>query len=151
MSYKLKEITIRMDNTVNSKKKLAEIWEDVESGKIPILFNSQHQFQQGISPISKYSNYSKENGDYDFSIMGVKVDFFKQIEAKVIKKLYKKYDASNDDGDINVCSQKAWDMVNIEQNSGEINRAYTVDYESSVPAEYTKDGKAHCYLYISIK
>ena len=35
--------------------------------------------------------------------------------------------------------------------SGLIERAYICDYESNVPPEYTKDGKAHCYLYISVK
>ena len=28
---------------------------------------------------------------------------------------------------------------------------FTVDYESSVPKEFSKDGKAHCYLYIAVK
>ncbi|MCH4239532.1 MAG: AraC family transcriptional regulator, partial [Oscillospiraceae bacterium] len=37
------------------------------------------------------------------------------------------------------------------QKSGNIRRAFTTDYESSVPAKFTKDGKAHCYLYIAVK
>ncbi|MHB9323712.1 AraC family transcriptional regulator, partial [Fusobacterium polymorphum] len=32
-----------------------------------------------------------------------------------------------------------------------LKRAFTVDYESSVPAEFSNDGKAHCYLYIAIE
>lgn len=152
MSYKLKTITIRTNNTVEGVNKIEQIWEDVSSGKLPILFDNEHKFQQGISPISKYSNYSSdENGDYDFSIMGVTADFFQQIEEKVSKGMYKKYDESNDDGEMVICSKKAWEKVWSEQKSGVINRAFTVDYESSVPAEYTKDGKAHCYLYIAIQ
>ncbi len=30
-------------------------------------------------------------------------------------------------------------------------RAFSSDYESSVPVEYTKDGKAHCFLYIAVQ
>ena len=47
--------------------------------------------------------------------------------------------------------QKAWERVWAEQKNGGIVRAFTMDYESSVPAEYTKDGKAHCYLYIAVR
>lgn len=38
-----------------------------------------------------------------------------------------------------------------EQKSGDIKRAFIVDYESTVSPEYTNDGKAHCYLYIAIE
>ncbi len=44
---------------------------------------------------------------------------------------------------------------NSERGMAKINellkRAFTIDYESAVPAEYTKEGKAHCYLYIAIR
>jgi hypothetical protein len=45
-------------------KKITELWQDIISGKLPILFGSEHIFQQGISPVSKYCNYeSDENGN----------------------------------------------------------------------------------------
>ena len=50
-----------------------------------------------------------------------------------------------------MCSQKAWEQVNNDCQIGVIERANERDYESNVPPEYTKDGKAHCYLYISVK
>lgn len=152
MAYKLSGITIRTNNTDEGMKKIGEIWCDVTSGKLPILFDNDHQFQQGISPISKYSNYaSDETGDYDLSILGVTADFFDQMEQQVCKGLYKKYDVSDDHGNIGECARKAWETVWEEQKRGEIKRTFTTDYESSVPAEYTKDGKAHCYLYIAVR
>ena len=49
------------------------------------------------------------------------------------------------------CANKAWSKVWQLTASGKLRRAFTIDYESTVPAEYTKDGKAHCYLYIAVK
>ncbi len=152
MAYTITQITVRTNNTAEGMKKIEEVWCDIISGKLPILFDSEHNFLKGISPISRYDNYdSDENGDYDLSIMGVTSDFFKVIESKVSKGMYKKYDESNRNGDISLCTKKAWQKVWDEQQSGDITRAFTADYESSVPAEYTKDGKAHCYLYIAVQ
>lgn len=152
MAYCLSAITIRTNNTPDGINKIAELWQDVSNGKLPILFDSEHNFQPGISPISQYSNYaSDENGDYDLSILGITSDFFAQMEEKVSQGRYKKYDACSADDDLTQCTQKAWEMVWREQASGQIQRAFTLDYESSVPAKYTKDGQAHCYLYIAVK
>lgn len=151
MAYILNEVTIRTNNTEAGLKKIEEIWRDITNGKLPVLFDSEHHFQPGISPISRYSNYaSDETGDYDLSILGVTSDFFMQMEQEVSKGRYKKYDVSDDSGDIDICAKKAWETVWNEQKSGQIKRAFSVDYESTVPAEYTKDKKAHCYLYIAV-
>ncbi|GAA0127496.1 GyrI-like domain-containing protein [Clostridium sp. CTA-19] len=152
MAYKLKEVTVRLNSSEEGMKIIGQIWDDVESGKLPILFDSEHRFQKGASPVSKYSNYSKDqNGEYDYTIMAVTADFFKKMETKVNKGFYKKYNEKDETGEINVCSKKAWEKVWSEQKLGNINRAFTEDYESTVPGKYTKDGKAHCYLYIAIK
>lgn len=151
MAYQLNAITIRTNNTADGMKKIEEIWNDVASGKLPLLFDSEHVFRQGISPISMYSNYeSDETGEYDLCIMGVTADFFGRLETLVREGHYRKYDVSNDDGDIGICTKQAWGKVWEEQSNGTIKRAFTKDYESTVPAEYTKDGKAHCYLYIAV-
>jgi predicted transcriptional regulator YdeE len=90
MAYKLKEVTIRTNNSEEGTKIISEIWADVASGKLPILFDTEHVFQKGISPVSKYSNYSSDqNGDYDLTIMAVTADFFRKMEAAVSKGLYK--------------------------------------------------------------
>jgi predicted transcriptional regulator YdeE len=152
MAYKLKEVTIRTNNSEEGSKIISEIWKDIESGKLPILFNTEHMFQQGVSPVSKYSNYSSnEKGDYDFTIMAVTADFFQKMETAVTKGLYKKYDEKDESGEIAICARKAWEKVWLEQKSGDIKRTFTEDYESTVPSEYTKDGKPHCYLYIAIQ
>lgn len=150
MAYQLKSVSIRTNNSDTGMKKINEIWQDILNGKLPILFDSEHQFQNGVSPVSKYSNYeSDENGDYDLSIMAVTSDFFQEMETAVQQGKYKKYDEAADD--LTTCTQKAWNKVWNEQKEGTIHRLYSEDYESTVPSDYTKDGKAHCYLYIAVK
>ena len=149
MSYKLNAITIRANNTNEYKKEMKEIWRDIISGKLPILFDSEHNFQKGISPIYQYNNYSQDG--FDLSVMGVVSEFFKQLELEVAEGFYKKYEFSDTEGNIELCSQRAWEQVSADCISGLIERTYICDYESNVPSEYTKDGKAHCYLYVSVK
>ncbi|EEO40037.1 GyrI-like domain-containing protein (plasmid) [Fusobacterium vincentii] len=145
MSYRLKAVTIRTNNSEEGIRKIAELWGDVLTGKLPLLFD-------GIIPISQYSNYeSNEKGDYDISIVGVKHNFFEDIEKEVEKGLYKKYEANDENGNVELCTKKAWENVWNDTHSGILKRAFTIDYESSVPAEFSKDGKAHCYLYIAVK
>lgn len=150
MSYILNSVTIRTDNSQEGMSKIAQLWRDIESGALPVLFDSEHNFIKGISPVSSYSNYeSDENGKYDFTVMGVRTDFFAKTEERVNKGLFMKYEESGDD--ITESTQKAWTRVWQDSKNGVIQRSFKIDYESSVPAEYAKDGKAHCYLYISVK
>ena len=145
MAYRLKAVTIHTNNSEEGMRKIAELWEDVLIGKLPLL-------SDGIIPISQYSNYeSDENGNYDISIVGVKHNFFEDIEKEVEKGLYKKYEANDENGNVEICTRKVWKNVWNDTHSGILKRAFTIDYESSVPAEFSKDGKAHCYLYIAIK
>ena len=145
MSYRLKAVTIRTNNSEEGIRKIAELWEDVLTGKLPLL-------SDGIVPISQYSNYeSDEKGDYDISIVGVEHNFFEDIEKEVEKGLYKKYEAIDEIGSVELCTKKAWENVWNDTHSGVLKRAFTVDFESSVPKEFSKDGKAHCYLYIAIE
>ena len=63
MAYTLKAVTIRTNNSEEGIRKIAELWEDVLTEKLPLL-------SDGIIPISQYSNYeSDENGNYDISIV----------------------------------------------------------------------------------
>ena len=152
MAYKLNKITIRTNNSKEGIKNIGDVWKDITSGKLPILFDSEHVFQQGVSPVSKYSNYSSdENGEYDLTIMAVTADFFRKMDEEVSKGFYKKYDEKDEDREISVCARNAWERVWYEQKTGDIHRTFTADFESTVPSEYTKDGKAHCYLYVAIQ
>lgn len=150
MAYQLKSVTLRASNSESGMKQIEEVWANVASGALPILFDSEHTFQPGISPVSKYSNYeSDETGAYDFSILGVTSDFFEVLEDLVLLGKYKKYEQA--DEDLLLCTKQAWKQVWGDQKAGKLHRSFTEDYESSVPAEYTKDGKCHCYLYIAVK
>lgn len=152
MAYSIKGVTLRTDNSKAGMAKIDELWSDIESGKLPLLFNSGHELLKGISPVSRYNNYANdENGEYDLSILAVTADFFRKLENGVREGRYQKYDESDENGDISQCARKAWEKVWAEKQSGAIHRAFTEDYESTVPAQYTKDGKAHCYLYIAVK
>lgn len=146
MAYTLKSITLRTDNSTEGIAKIENLWKDIANAKLPILFDSEGQFQPGISPISIYSNYEDETrGMYDLTIEGVHADFFAEMEQKVAAGKYVKFDVADDD--LGVATKLAWQKV----WTGNLNRAFTQDYESTVPGEYTPDGKAHCYLYIAIK
>lgn len=150
MAYQLKSVTLRASNSESGMKKIEEVWADVASGALPILFDSEHTFQPGVSPVSKYSNYeSDETGAYDFSILGVSSDFFEALEGLVLLGKYKKYERAGKD--LLMCTKQAWEQVWGDQKAGKLCRSFTEDYESSVPAEYTKDGKCHCYLYIAVQ
>ena len=120
------------------------------TGKIPLDFIKNGVPVKGLSPISSYSDYeSDEKGKYNLSVMTVTAAFFAKMEELVAQGKYVKIDEKGET--ITDCANKAWSKVWQLTASGEIKRAFTIDYESTVPAEYTKDGKAHCYLYIAIK
>lgn len=152
MAYILDEVTIRTNNSPEGMENTAQLWRDVTEGRLPLLFDSEHNFRPGISPVSAYSNYADEDrGDYDLSIIAVRSDFFGALEQLVAAGEYRKYEAADPAGDLVACTEAAWRQVWEAQANGELRRAFTLDYESSVPAEYTKDGRAHCYLYIAVK
>ena len=130
MAYSLKSVTIRTDNSESGMAKINELWADIMTGKIPLDFVKNGVPVKGLSPISAYA-------------------FFAKMEELVTQRKYIKIDESGET--ITDCANKAWSKVWQLTASGEIKRAFTIDYESTVPAEYTKDGKAHCYLYIAIK
>ena len=63
---------------------IGELWRHIMDGRLPILFDSGHQFRAGISPVSRYSGYdSDETGSYDLTVMAVTSDFFTQMDEKV--------------------------------------------------------------------
>ena len=150
MAYSLKSVTIRTDNSESGMAKINELWADIMTGKIPLDFIKNGVPVKGLSPISAYSDYeSDEKGKYNLSVMSVTIDFFAKMEELVAQGKYVKIDESGET--ITDCANKAWSKVWQLTASGELKRAFTIDYESTVPTEYTKDGKAHCYLYIAVK
>ena len=150
MAYSFKSVTIRTDNSESGMKKINELWADIMTGKVPLDFIENGAPVKGLSPISAYSDYeSDEKGKYSLSVMTVTADFFAETERFVAQGKYVKIDESGET--VAECADKAWSKVWELTASGKLERAFTIDYESAVPAEYTKDGKAHCYLYIAVK
>lgn len=152
MAYFLEQITISTNNTDEGLQQIAELWQDVFSGKLPLLFDSEHNPRPDIIPLVEYCNY--ENGseaDYDMSILAVTAKFFDQLEQQTARGFMKKYEAADAKGNLKKCAQKAWEAVWSDQRKEKIRRAFTYDYESSLPAAQAPDGQAHCYLYISVK
>ena len=75
MSYSLKSVTIRTDNSESGMAKINELWADIMMGKIPLDFIENGVPVKGLSPISAYSDYeSDEKGKYNLSVMTVTVD-----------------------------------------------------------------------------
>lgn len=149
MAYSLKSVTIRTDNSESGMAKINELWADIMQGKIPLDFIENGKPVKGLSPVSAYCDYEgDEKGKYNLSVMTVPVDFFAKMEELVAQGKYIKIDECGET--ITDCANKAWTKVWNFTANGEIKRAFTIDYESTVPAEYTKDGKAHCYLWIAI-
>lgn len=150
MGYSFKSVTIRTDNSESGMAKINELWADILCGKVPLDFVENGIPVKGLSPISAYSDYeNNEKGKYNLSVMTVAADFFTEMEKSVAQGKYIKIDENGES--ITECANKAWTKVWNLTASGELKRAFTVDYESTVPAEYTKDGKAHCYLYLAVK
>ena len=150
MSYRLKEIKIRTDNSKEGMAKLDDMWRDIVSGKIPLMYDSDGKFMEGLSPVSVYSNYeSDETGVYDLGVITVSPKFFTRMGQRAAEGKYKAYHFEG--RDIGEAAGKAWQQVWEDQSEEVIHRAFTEDYESTVPVEYAKDGKAHCYLYISVQ
>lgn len=150
MGYILNEITLRADNSQAGMAKIDKLWSNVVNGKIPLMYDSTGNFQQDLSPVSRYSNYeSDETGEYDLSIFTARPEFFSQMAQKVEIGKYVAYDFDGED--IKEAANKAWSCVWADRESKKIRRAFTQDYESTVPGDYTKDGRAHCYLYIAVK
>ena len=142
----MKEITIRTNNSVEGIEKIEKLWHDVMSGNTSLVLT------ESTLLISKYSNYStNENGDYDLSILAVDCDFMQQLEKECASGKYKKYDFCSDNADVAENTKMAWQQVWTDTQKERIKRSYTEDYECTIPANYSKDHKQHCLLYISIE
>ena len=150
MAYSLKSVTIRADNTESGMEKVKELWADIMSGKIPLEFIKDGEPVKRISPVSAYSACeSDEKGAFNLTVMCVKYDFFLKMEQLIAQGKYKEFEEIGDT--VEECADRAWSKVWELTYKGELERKFSVDYESTVPAAYSEDGKAHCCLYIAVK
>lgn len=149
MKYYLSKVTLTTDNTPEGMQKIQALWNDIFTGNIPLLCDTHHHPLKDVIPVSCYSDYiSDENGTYDLTIMTKSTDFFIQMEEKVKNGSYLLYEETSKDGNIEACTKQAWSRV---WNDQKINRSFTMDYEVSIPQEFSQDHQAHCYLYIAVK
>lgn len=145
MSYILKEVILRTNNTPEGMEKISQLWEDILSKKISLLPENKNELL-----ISKYSNYeSDENGEYDLSIMRRELKFLSQLEEKVKNREFIKYEEI--DNDIESCARKVWSRVWEDKKNNKMDRAYREDYQLDILPIFSQDGKYHSVLYISIK
>ncbi len=97
MSYSLKSVTLRTDNSESGMAKINELWADIMTGKIPLEFIENGVPVKGLSPISSYSDYeSDEKGKYNLSVMTVTAAFFAKMEELVAQRKYIKIDESGE-------------------------------------------------------
>lgn len=142
----MKEITIRTNNSVEGIRKIEKLWQEVMSGKTPLILT------ENTVLIARYSNYaSNENGDYDLSILAVDCNFMQRLEKECSDGKYKKYDLCSENIDTAANTKEAWQQVWVDTQERRIKRSYSEDYECTIPADYSQDHKLHCLLYISIE
>ena len=150
MAYSLKKVTIRTDNSPEGMARIGELWQHVMEGRLPLMADSSGAPLEGMAAVSEYSGYaSDENGEYDMSIIAAPPAFFRQMEQETSRGVYAKYEESGDD--VGACAQAAWARVWADKQAGRLNRAYTHDYECTMPAEFSQDGRATCCLYIAVE
>lgn len=150
MEYRLESVSIKTNNSLEGIQKIDTLWQDILNGNLPLLCDSKGHFQKEILPIAKYHHYEQDElGKYELTIIGVTNDFLQAIEKQVQEGTYIKIDECGEN--LSECTKKAWQIVWALQQNKKINRSFLEDFEYSLPNSYTKDGKAHCYLYISLK
>lgn len=136
--------TIRTDNSPAGIAAIQKLWDDVMTGAVPLLA----QASPGQFPIARYSQYESDaNGAYDLTILLTDTEHIVQLEAEAAKGIYRRYEVTGQD--VATCTTEAWQQVWDDERQGTLQRAYTQDFEVSIPAEHNPDGVAKCVLYIA--
>ena len=148
MSYRLDTVAMEVDMSPESMAQVTELWNDIASGKLPLLFTSDGKFIEGASPITEYIDYVGVNSNqpYTMQVRVVESDFFRNLNEKTAAGEFVLFEDSADT--IPECSAGAWEKARAQETDGRLRIDYSYAIESTVPPEYTKDGKAHCYLYV---
>lgn len=139
MSYRLREIVLEGEDGTE------ELWRDIVSGRLPLLFDSGGRPRRGLSPVTRYA-YGPDGGETR-SVLAVTADFFRRLNEATERGRYRRFDALDAGGDTAACARRAWEQA---RKAGLRPKPGAADYESAVPPAYTKDGAAHTYLYIAL-
>lgn len=139
MSYCLREIVLEDGGDME------ELWRDIVSGRLPLLFDSDGRPRRGLSPVTRYAHSG--DGRETVSVLAVAADFFRRLNEEAERGHYRRFDARNVNGDTAACARRAWELA---RQAGIRPKPGAADYESTVPPAYTRDGAAHTYLYIAL-
>ena len=143
----MKEITIRTNNSAEGLKKIEKLWKKVLRGNMSLFLTGE------MIPMARYSNYYFDKDvSFDLSILVVDYDFMQKLEQGCLRGKFKKYDLGFDNSfNISKAIQSAWQQVMEDSEDGLIERSYTDDYGCTIPANYSRDHRLHCLLYIALK
>ena len=143
----MKEITIRTNNSAEGLKKIEKLWKKVLHGNMSLFSTGE------MIPMARYSNYYFDKDvNFDLSILVVDYDFMQKLEQGCLKGKFKKYDFCFDKSfDIAKSIQSTWEQVLEDTQEGVIRRSFVEDYGCTIPADYSRDHKLHCLLYIAIE
>lgn len=148
MGYSLEGVTMRDNMKEDGMQRISAVWADIISGRIPLVVDSDGNPREGISPITKYHSWDPDDpsAECEFTIMVVPTSFFEEMAQNPA---YAVFEGSG--ADIGEAGPAAWGKMERAVKAGEIAPLYADDYESTVPPQYAKDGKWHCYLYAHIE
>ena len=147
MSYQLDAVTFQADMGPEGMAKTAEIWGDIGSGKLPLMFASDGTFNPALMPVTEYTDYEtvQSGGPITVTIRMVSPEYLKNLEARGG---FRRYETESAAGSIEECSLAAWEQAQRDMAAGSLNIDYSFAVESTVPAQYAPDGKAHCTLLV---
>lgn len=150
MAYRLSSISIQTDTSPENMQAVTEIWGDIASGKIPLLYDSTGEPAEKLSPVTEYLDFDGvlEGKPYTMVIRTVPYEYFADLEERTKAGELVKYETVSESGSIEECSTEAWQKVQQDEKDGRISIDYSWCLESTVPPDYTPDHTARCYLYV---
>ena len=151
--YKLNKVTFKIfrGNVDDIEEQIHELLNHIIIGQIPMLFDSSGELQKNITLVFErvYHDESNKKHMFDFSVLAVDSNYRKSMEREAKKGRYKKFygEGRTLDSSINNAREEFYK----HQKEKNIEYVYSTDYEMVELPELSKDGRAHCYLYIDVK
>lgn len=148
VAYRLTGVTLETDASEESMEALSEVWQDILSGRIPLMHDRDGNFAEGLSPVTEFCNMAIDGSRaYPVNIRTVEAGFFADLQEKAENGQYRVYSGSHET-DIGPAADAAWGAVMEDVSAGILDGSKLSGYESTVPADYTPDHTARCFLYI---
>lgn len=150
MPYRLEAVTFSADMSPEGMAQVTEIWNDIATGKLPLMMSTDGAFAAGLVPVTEYLDYAGVNYGEPITtrIRMVGPDFFAGLDEDEENGIVRRFELAGDT--IDQCSAGAWDMVQAAAQAGELDIDYDYAVESTVPPDIARDGRAHCTLYLRV-